>query len=606
MSRHWSRLVQWLMIVSLPVALVALNTRLVTGHWFTHWEYGKANFPSDPYGMSTSERIRLANVCVDYLATGAPLSLLAELRLEDGTPAFNARELRHMADVQFVYQRLMAAGVIALAVLVGGAVLLWIRERSLSGTAAALLGGCLLTLGLLAAIGAYMLLAWDSFFTAFHRLFFEGDSWLFLHSDTLIRLFPMPFWVDVAIVIVALLVGELILIAVPSLIWTRRGGGPVVAAGLIIVLLLASGCAGRRPIRVGFAGELTGHQSDLGVAGRNGVLLAVETINAGGGIAGRPIELLVRDNYGTREGARAATRELIEAGVVAIIGPMTSTQSEAAIPVAEKAGVVILSPTAATPELSRRDDHFLRLNTPSIGEARLLARHIYQQRGLRRMAGIYDTDNAAYTYSYWRAFADAYRALGGEITDGLGFPSSKRPDFAPLLATLRTGNPEGLLIIASALDTALIAQRARLEGWEIPLFGCYWAYTEVLLYNGGRAVEGMELVVSFDMNSSAPAFQDFCTRYQARFGHPPTFPAALSYETMLVLAAALDKIDGRGTWSAEQRERLRQALLETRDFPGLTGPISLNEYGDTARTQFLVAIRDGQFVRLTAFEPGEE
>lgn len=606
MSKHWLRLVQLLMVLSLPVALVALNIRLVTGYWFTHREYNKANFPPDPYGMSTLERTRLANVCVDYLATGAPLSLLAELRLEDGSPAFNARELRHMADVQFVYRRLMAAGIVAAVVLVCGAALLWAVERSPRSVVSAALGGCLFTLGLLAAIGAYMLLAWDSFFTAFHRLFFEGDTWLFLYSDTLIRLFPMPFWVDVAIAIVALLICELLLIAVPCLIWTRRRSGHVMASMLIIVVLLASGCAVHRPIRVGFAGELTGHQSDLGVYGRNGVLLAVETINANGGISGHPIELVIRDNQGTREGARSATEELIEANVVAIIGPMTSTQSKAALPVAEKAGVVLLSPTAATPELSGQDDHFLRLNAASIGEARLLARHVYQSLGPASIAGIYDTDNPSYTYTFWNTFADTYRGLGGQIAGEVGFPSSEQPDYVPLLATLSTGKPEGLLIIASALDTALIAQRVRIEGWKIPLFGSYWAYTDLLLQNGGRAVEGMELVVSFDMSSQSPAFRDFCARYQARFGQMPAFSAALSYETMLVLAAALERVDGRGAWSAERREQLRQALLETRDFPGLTGPISLDEYGDTTRTQFLVTIRDSQFVTLRAFEPGEE
>ncbi len=602
-NNRWLRLLQLLMILSLPVALVMGNIRLVTAHWFTRLEYGKANFPPDPYGMSASERVRLAGVCVDYLATGAPLSLLAGLRLEDGSPAFNARELRHMADVQFVYQRLMALGIVAGVILVCSAVVLGVRERSLKGIASAVLGGCLLTVGLLVALGAYMLLAWDSFFTAFHRLFFEGDSWLFLHSDTLIRLFPMPFWVDVAVTIVALLIGELLILGALYLVWKRRLGRYSV---LMLLLLLASGCTARRPILVGFVGEITGHSADLGVQGRNGVLLAVEQINARGGIAGHPIELLIRDNRGTSEGTRAAVREMIDAGVVAIIGPMTSTQSEVAIPLAGEAGMVLISPTAASPDLSGRDDCFLRLNQPSSAEARLLARRIYQQLGLASMAIIYDVDNLSYTHTFWTVFSDAYRSQGGRITDVVGFSSTASPDFVPLLAGLRVQNPEGLLIIASALDTALIAQRARIIKWTLPIFGSYWAYTETLLQNGGRAVEGIEIVVGFDMDSRSPAYLDFRARYQERLGTIPTFAAAHSYETMSVLAVALEKVGNGGAWSRARREQLRQVLLETRDFPGLTGLISLDEYGDTTRTQFLVTVRDGQFVTLATFEPEEK
>lgn len=110
-----------------------------------------------------------------------------------------------------------------------------------------------------------------------------------------------------------------------------------------------SGCAYRSPIRVGFAGELTGRQADLGVHGRNGAQLAVEAINAAGGVAGRPIELLVRDDRGTSEGAQAADRELISEGVVAIIGHMTSAQTVAGRLVTELAKMVLFSPAASTP-----------------------------------------------------------------------------------------------------------------------------------------------------------------------------------------------------------------------------------------------------------------
>ena len=218
----WPRLIQLLVVLSIPVFLLVADLRIVTGHWFVRWEYGKADFPPDPFGLSAAERTRLAEGCVDYLATNGSLSLLEDVRLPEGEPAFNARELRHMADVQVVYTGLTVAGIIAALVLVGGMVLLRASSHARRRAPAALLRGSLLTLGLLGAVGAYMVLSWGEFFTTFHRIFFEGGSWTFPYSDTLIRLFPMQFWIDVAVVVVGLLVVGALVVGALGWLWMRR------------------------------------------------------------------------------------------------------------------------------------------------------------------------------------------------------------------------------------------------------------------------------------------------------------------------------------------------------------------------------------------------
>ena len=221
-DKRWPRLIQSVLVLALPIALLAANVRIATGHWFIRWEYGKANFPPDPYGLSTAERTHLAQVCVYYLATSADISLLGELQLPGGEPAFNARELRHMADVQIVYNYLMVIGIVAALILVGGITALLVAKYPRHRAPAALLNGSLLTLGLLGIVGAYMVLNWGDFFTMFHRIFFEGDTWTFPFSDTLIRLFPMRFWIDVAVVIVGPLIIEAIAIGAIGWMWRRR------------------------------------------------------------------------------------------------------------------------------------------------------------------------------------------------------------------------------------------------------------------------------------------------------------------------------------------------------------------------------------------------
>jgi len=222
---RWPLLIQTLLVLAMPIFLLVADLRIVSGHWFVRWEYGKADFPPDPLGLTRAERTRLAEVCVDYLATNASLSLLEDLRLPDGEPAFNARELRHMADVQGVYNQMTIAGVVAALVLAGGTATLLASKHTRRRAPAGFLKGSLLTLGLLVAVGATMALSWGDFFTTFHRIFFEGDSWIFPYSDTLIRLFPIRFWMDVAATVVGLLVIEALVVGALGWIW-MRGTGP--------------------------------------------------------------------------------------------------------------------------------------------------------------------------------------------------------------------------------------------------------------------------------------------------------------------------------------------------------------------------------------------
>jgi integral membrane protein (TIGR01906 family) len=225
MSKLWPRLVQWLLILMLPFLLSVANFRITNGHWFVRWEYGKADFPLDDccvYSLTTEERTRLAEVCVDYLAPGAPISLLADLRLPNGDVAFNERELSHMEDVQVAFTQITVIAVVGALIWIGGfATLAASRQRRKLAATTLLIGG-LFTLGLLVVIGVVMAVSWWEFFQAFHAIFFQSGTWMFDYSDTLIRLFPIRFWMDVATVAVGLLVVEAIAVAVAGWVWRRR------------------------------------------------------------------------------------------------------------------------------------------------------------------------------------------------------------------------------------------------------------------------------------------------------------------------------------------------------------------------------------------------
>lgn len=347
----------------------------------------------------------------------------------------------------------------------------------------------------------------------------------------------------------------------------------------------------KNPILIGFAAQLTGNQAELGVQERNGAQIAVENINELGGIAGHKVELIVRDDCGIAKKAKSVDRELIKSGVLAIIGHATSEQTLSGFEVTNPAKVVLIGPTVSTPVLSNLDDYFFRVYPSFKESAQMFAQYIYKINDIKRIAIIYDKDNAAYSKSYSTNFADKFRLLNGNIVGEFKFSSEEQKDFSPLLTKLRDAKAEGLLIIASDMDTALIAQRIRLMGWKTQLFTTSWSQTETLINNGGKAVEGIKFEQAYALTSKSNAFINFKSRYKDRFGNAPTFGAVLSYEATMALAEALKNTRGKA-------KGLREELIKINDLPGLIGNLSFDEFGDVERPFYLGTIRNGKFIIL--------
>lgn len=346
-----------------------------------------------------------------------------------------------------------------------------------------------------------------------------------------------------------------------------------------------------QPIILGFSAQLTGRQAELGVQERNGVQLALEQFNETGGIEGRIISLAIHDDLGNQEEAKAGDEKLIEKGAVAIIGHVTTSQTLAGLEVANNAKVVMVGPTVSTPKLSGIDDYFIRIHPSFEKSSQSFAQYIFEHKGIKNIAIIFDKDNLAYSKTYSTIFSDSYQSLGGNVKSVLDFSSNSKPDFSNLIEELQETKADGLLIVASDIDTALIAQRLRLMNWEIPLFASSWAQTETLISNGGQAVEGMILEQAYDLNNQSSEFQDFKSRYCARFGNEPSFGAAFSYESTLMVIEGLKKTHG-------SKIGLKEALLEVTNFNGLTEKLKLNKFGDVERNSYLNSISNGKFVRI--------
>lgn len=207
-----SRVLSAVIILSLPVVLLLLNVRLLMNDWFIRLEYARPDFPPDPYGMSTAERLELALIGLRSVTHPPGASILREVRFADGRPAFHEREIRHMQDVYVLQANAFRVGLILGLALIGAWVCLWFSPVTRRMAWQSLNWGGLLTLGLVIGILLGFVLSFDTAFTLFHRLFFEGDTWLFSPADTLIRLYPEKFWFDAAVGIGGLTLLEALLL----------------------------------------------------------------------------------------------------------------------------------------------------------------------------------------------------------------------------------------------------------------------------------------------------------------------------------------------------------------------------------------------------------
>ena len=192
----------WLVTVLVPLVLIGLAIRVLLSPVFYRLEYSMPYFPPDEYGFTKEDRLKWAPYAVNYLVNDADTTYLGDLQFEDGSPLYNERELRHMDDVKRITQGALRAWYLSLVLLLGLGVSAWFGggwQEYLLGLKRGgwLIVGLAVTIGLIVVIGiAFNPNVFNSFFVAFHSLFFEGDSWLFLYSDTLIRLFPLRFWQD--------------------------------------------------------------------------------------------------------------------------------------------------------------------------------------------------------------------------------------------------------------------------------------------------------------------------------------------------------------------------------------------------------------------------
>jgi branched-chain amino acid transport system substrate-binding protein len=370
----------------------------------------------------------------------------------------------------------------------------------------------------------------------------------------------------------------------------------------LLAALLCGGCGGEKPadsqgIKVGFFGALTGPTATFAISGRNGALLAVDQVNHGGGVLGRPVTLLSEDDRGEASEAASAVSKLITRDhVVALIGENASSRSLAAAPIAQSYGVPMISPSSTNVEVTKKGDYIFRVCFIDSYQGKVLA--AFARKNLKaKTAAILTDARSDYSVGLSEAFRSAFTAAGGRIVADAKY-SEGDSDFSAQLTAIRPLNPDVLFVPGYYTDAGLIARQARTLEVRATLLGADGWDSPKLVEIGGEAMEGAYLSNHYSVDDPAPAVRRFVEEYKAKYGSEPDSIAATSYDAMRLLADAITRAG-----STEGR-RVRDALAATKGFGGVTGTITMDADRNPIKPAVVLRVEGGRFRFADSVAPG--
>lgn len=381
---------------------------------------------------------------------------------------------------------------------------------------------------------------------------------------------------------------------------------PIRPAALLAVLLAttALACGGgddpasQRARRASGTGEIViGAAWPWAARGANilygeGLDLAVEELNAAGGVLGRPVRLLRLDDQASVDQGRLVAQELgRNPDVVAVIGHLHSYVTVAAAPIYDLSGLLLVAPTSTTPELTTLGyGRVFRTVFNDADAGRQMAQYAVD-RGYRRMVIYYARDE------YGRALANAFEehaaSRGTQVVNRQSYDPNL--DANPVAAeqtvnTWASYDFDAVFIAGQDAQSALLISELRRRGITVPVLGSDALATPVFLERGGAAVEGTVLPASFHPGAPDPEVRAFNGAFQARYGRLPDSGAALGYDAVRVLAHAMARA---GT---TEPEKVAAALHALTGFKGVTGVFRFDEQGNLVGIPIRrIVVRDGAF-----------
>lgn len=353
-------------------------------------------------------------------------------------------------------------------------------------------------------------------------------------------------------------------------------------------VLLASCAKQSETIKVGEYGSLTGKEATFGQSAHKGIVMAIEELNAAGGVLGKKIELLSEDNQTKAgESATVAKKLIARDKVVALLGEVSSGRSLEAGPIAQAEHIPMIAPAATNPKVTEIGDYVFRVCFIDPFQGTVMAKFAAQDLKAKRVAIISSMSNA-YSVGLAKFFRETFVASGGTIAVEQRYSEGDK-DFHAQLTSVKGAGVDAVFVPGYYTESALIVRQARDLGITVPFFGGDGWVSDQLLQIGGAAMNGCYYSTHFSPEDSSPAVQAFVKKFKARWNNetPDAF-AALGYDAAEVL---VDAVKRAGTTAGPQ---LRDALAATKDFHGATGVTTIDANRNATKPATIIAIRDGK------------
>ena len=380
--------------------------------------------------------------------------------------------------------------------------------------------------------------------------------------------------------------------------------GQFLASILVGVSLFLNGCkkpadgpAGGGTIKVGEFASLTGKEATFGISSHEGTVLAIEQINAAGGVLGKKLELLTEDDLSKAgEPATVVNKLISRDGVVAMLGEVASSRSLEAAPICQQNHIPMISPSSTNPKVTETGDYIFRVCFIDPFQGTVMANFATKTLKAKKVAVFTDV-KSDYSKGLAKYFKEGFTANGGVIAGELDFNGGDK-DFKAQLTAIKSANPDAVFVPGYYTDVALICIQAKQLGLTVPLFGGDGWESDELVKIGQDAVEGNYFSTHYAPDLATDKSKNFVADYKKRFnGKTPDAMAALGYDSALILADAMKRA------GSTDGQKIRDALAATKDFDGVTGKTTINEKRDATKSAVILQVKDGKFHYLETVNP---
>ncbi len=348
-------------------------------------------------------------------------------------------------------------------------------------------------------------------------------------------------------------------------------------------------------IKLGVFGDYTGQTSSFGISSFSGIKMAVEEINANGGINGKKLEIVILNDEGKPENTLFVVTKLIEEEKVDfLIGSPTSTNSLIAAALAQNAKIPMITPTATNPKVTEVGDYIFRACFVDSVQGEVMAKFAFETLKLRKIALIVDL-GSDYSKGLTDSFTSNFKKLGGKIVSRQ-FYNQTEEDYGQLISAVKKTNPDAIYLPGYYNQVGEIAQEVRNQKMKVTLLGGDGWDSPTLFEIGKKALDNSYITNHFATSEPSDTVQNFVSVYKKLYNLEPDAFAALGFDSVYLLADALKRAN------SSEKSKVRDSLAETKNFNGVTGKFSFDENRNARKPVYMLKVGNGRFVYNSTVE----